>query len=68
MLTSAAVSQDTPKESSPAGAVLATIVAMALVIGVLAWPWPRLCFDDPSFSNCNPMLWIKRAMDRILGN
>jgi hypothetical protein len=39
-----------------------------LVIGVLAWPWPRLCFDDPSIAHCNPMLWIKRAMDRVLGN
>jgi hypothetical protein len=62
------VSKDTATSNSPAAAVLATIVAMALVIGVLAWPWPRLCFDDPSFYNCNPMLWIKRAMDRILGN
>lgn len=62
-----AVTDEAKKESSPATLVLVTLIAIFVVVCVLAWPWPRLCFDDPTFANCNPMLWLKRAIARALG-
>lgn len=58
---------EAPKESSPAAAVLVSLVAIVVVIGVLAWPWPRLCWDDPSLATCNPARWVKSAIQRALG-
>ena len=59
-------------ESSPATAVLISVVALFLVIIVLGWPAPRLCYEDltgtPAVSDvCNPLGWVKRAVARVLG-
>ncbi|MBK7579628.1 MAG: hypothetical protein IPI67_05405 [Myxococcales bacterium] len=59
-------------EQSPAAYVVVVLLVLFLVVAVLAWPAPRLCYEDltgtPAVSDvCNPLSWVKRAVSRILG-
>lgn len=63
---------ESQSEQSPALAVLLTVLVLFLVIVVLAWPAPRLCYEaltgTPAVSDvCNPISWIQRAIAKILG-
>lgn len=60
------------QEQSPAAAVLVSVLLVFLVIVVLAWPAPRLCYEQltgtPAVSDvCNPVGWVRRAVARVLG-
>ncbi|MBI3206225.1 MAG: hypothetical protein IT377_02830 [Polyangiaceae bacterium] len=60
------------KEQSPATAVLVSVLLVFVVIVVLAWPAPRLCYEQltgtPAVSDvCNPVGWVRRAVTRVLG-
>lgn len=60
------------QEQSPATAVLVSVLLVFLVIVVLAWPAPRLCYEQltgtPAVSDvCNPVGWVRRAVARVLG-
>lgn len=63
---------ESKSEQSPAAAVLVTVLILGLVVVVLAWPAPRLCYEQltgtPAVSDvCSPIGWIRRAVDRVLG-
>lgn len=60
------------QEQSPAAAVLVSVLLVFLVIVVLAWPAPRLCYEQltgtPAVSDvCNPVGWVRRAVAKVLG-
>jgi hypothetical protein len=60
------------QQQSPAAAVLVSVLLVFLVIVVLAWPAPRLCYEQltgtPAVSDvCNPVGWVRRAVARVLG-
>jgi hypothetical protein len=59
-------------EQSPALAVLVTVAVLGIVIVILSWPAPRLCYEKltgtPALADvCNPVTWIQRAVARVLG-
>lgn len=61
-----------PKTQSPALGVLVSALLILLIVAVLAWPAPRLCYEEltgtPALSDvCNPLSWVRRAMARVLG-
>ncbi|MCK6532289.1 MAG: hypothetical protein L6Q84_04880 [Polyangiaceae bacterium] len=60
------------QQQSPAAAVLVSVLLVFLVIVVLAWPAPRLCYEQltgtPAVSDvCNPVGWVRRAVAKVLG-
>ena len=64
--------QEPKPEQSPALAVLVSVLIIFLVVAVLAWPAPRLCYEEltgtPAVSDvCNPLSWVRRAIARVLG-
>ncbi len=61
-----------PQAQSPALAVLVSVLLIFLIVVVLAWPAPRLCYEQltgtPAVSDvCNPLSWVQRAIARVLG-
>ncbi|MFO0569730.1 MAG: hypothetical protein U0263_29035 [Polyangiaceae bacterium] len=62
-----------PRETpSPALGLAVSLLALLVVIVVLAWPAPRLCYEKltgtPAMSDvCNPLSWVMRAVSRVLG-
>ncbi|GMV14798.1 MAG: hypothetical protein HS104_33700 [Polyangiaceae bacterium] len=61
-----------PKTQSPALGVLVSVLIILLIVAVLAWPAPRLCYEQltgtPAVSDvCNPLSWVRRAIARVLG-
>lgn len=61
-----------PQTQSPALAVLVSVLLIFLIVVVLAWPAPRLCYEEltgtPAVSDvCNPLSWVQRAIARVLG-
>lgn len=52
--------------------MLVSVLLVFLVIVVLAWPAPRLCYEQltgtPAVSDvCNPVGWVRRAVAKVLG-
>lgn len=61
-----------PRAQSPALAVLVSVLLIFAIVVVLAWPAPRLCYEQltgtPAVSDvCNPLSWVQRAIARVLG-